>query len=186
MAQLKSTTICGNVSVYNNAYISGQTYTDYINSVTGQITEVSGTKADFTQLTVTDIKYSNVSYTDLTMITFKAGNNDGAGIVIGGGGYTGIGGGESANTVYTALTTGSDSTIGTLKADSEYLVLSGDSGVLMYTNTSSNAFSTNYRIKFNSGGMDAVGSVKALDYTISNKAKITYDSNTKSINFSFI
>lgn len=238
MAQLKSTTVCGNLSVLNNIY-NTNTYSDYVSANSGNIVTFSSTTATITtanmgtanisagravSLNLGDsttsaasspsitlngstgnivangtgtfysvslsagngLIFTNADYTDKTAIAFKNGNNDGAGMLIGCAGYTGIGGGESAATVYTALTAGQDSSIGTLSADSEYLVLSGDAGVLMYTNTSGNTFSTNYRIKFTQGGIDAVGSVKALDYTISNKAKMTYDNTNKCINFAFI
>ena len=57
-----------------------------------------------------NIGYANGDYSDYDMIKWKTGDNNGAGIVIGGGGAAIIGGGESADVVYNglALTGGSE------------------------------------------------------------------------------
>ena len=71
----------------------------------------------------------NISYTDGTtpyaMIKFHAGNRDGHGISIGGGGLTVIGSGESAANLITAAS---------LVATSEQMYISSDQNVYLYSN----------------------------------------------------
>ena len=72
-----------------------------------------------------DIYYSNSTYTDQRMIRFVTGNNDGAGIVIGGGGLAVFGCGESANNLVTNAS---------LAGDTETTYITSDSAIQFVTN----------------------------------------------------
>lgn len=74
-----------------------------------------------------NILYANGSYTDLPVIRFVTGSNDGAGVVIGGGGIAIFGSGESANNLYTNLGT-------TVNGATETTYITGDSDIVFYSN----------------------------------------------------
>ena len=74
-----------------------------------------------------NILYANGSYTDLPVIRFVTGSNDGTGVVIGGGGIAIFGSGESANNLYTNLGT-------TVNGATETTYITGDSDIVFYSN----------------------------------------------------
>lgn len=74
-----------------------------------------------------NILYANGSYTDLPVIRFVTGSNDGTGVVIGGGGIAIFGSGESANNLYTNLGT-------TVNGATETTYITGDGDIVFYSN----------------------------------------------------
>lgn len=70
-----------------------------------------------------NISYANGDYTNYEMIKWKTGNDNGAGVVIGGGGAVVIGGGESASRVYDGLE---------LNGDSERMCICNDQAIQFY------------------------------------------------------
>ena len=96
-----------------------------------------------------DITYANGSYTDKTMIQFKSGDDNGAGILIGGGGYIGIGAGESAGAVFDAISA---------TGGNESVHISSDNAITFYTNcqTIANRITTT---------IDTSGNVSAISFT---------------------
>ena len=74
-----------------------------------------------------NILYANGSYTDLPVIRFVTGSNDGTGVVIGGGGIAIFGSGESANNLYTNLGT-------TVNGATETTYITGDNDIVFYSN----------------------------------------------------
>ena len=74
-----------------------------------------------------NITYSNSTYTDLEVIKFINGNNDGTGIVIGGGGLAVFGSGESASNLVSNLSL-------TSKGNEEATYITSDGSIDFYTN----------------------------------------------------
>jgi hypothetical protein len=72
-----------------------------------------------------NISYANGSYTDYEMIKFITGTNDGAGIVIGGGGLAVFGSGESASNLVTAAS---------LAGNAEETHITSDGTIYFHTN----------------------------------------------------
>ena len=72
-----------------------------------------------------NISYANGSYTNYEMIKFITGNNNGAGIVIGGGGLAVFGGGESASHLVTAAS---------LTGSAEETHITSDGTIYFHTN----------------------------------------------------
>lgn len=72
-----------------------------------------------------NISYANGSYTNYEMIKFITGTNDGAGIVIGGGGLAVFGSGESASNLVTAAS---------LAGNSEETHITSDGTIYFHTN----------------------------------------------------
>ena len=119
------------------------------------------------------IKYKGVGTRNVITLVETDAEGNGGSILISNGGYTGIGGGESSSTVFEALKNGSDSSYTNIVEGSEYLVLSGDAGVLMYTNTDNNVFNANKRIVFNDGGIAAKGAISSgSTLTVAGKATL--------------
>ena len=103
-----------------------------------------------------DITYTNGDYTNYPMIKFKTGNNNGAGILIGGGGYVGIGSGESANAVFDAISA---------TGDAESTHISSDGAINFYTNcqTIANRVTTT---------LDSTGNLTAISFTATSDARL--------------
>ena len=93
------------------------------------------------------IQYENGTYTNKNMITFLTGDNNGAGIVIGGGGCVIIGAGESATNFQSAASIG---------ATTETTYITSDTTIQFFTNCQTIANRKNVEIdasaKINAGG----------------------------------
>ena len=91
-----------------------------------------------------DLVYSNSSYNDYPFVSFKAGNDGGCGVLIGAGGYTGVGSGESVHTVFNGRNK---------YAYTEDLCLSSDETAYIYTNCGTgNGFSGAEQFTFGKDG----------------------------------
>ena len=151
----KQLTIC-DVNTENTTYTSGKTaycLSDHVvvnseclplagGTVTGAVTMPTLKLSE-------GITFLNESYTDAPMIKFKTGDNNGAGILIGGGGYVGIGSGESAGAVFDAISA---------TGGNESVHISSDNAITFYTNcqTIANRITTT---------IDTSGNVSAISFT---------------------
>ena len=127
--------------------------------------------------TTSGISYQGTKAT-YTMIAFKDNANDnyGNGIVIGGGGLTVVGGGESAGTVAAQYSTGGD----------EILELVSDGNVYVRTNVQSGYASAKTFTFSTDGSLTATKFIGALQGNADTATKATQDSDGNTINSTYL